>query len=233
MVRAVQPRAFNRRDESARLPHRLDAQPGVHVLRALVAAAVRLAAATAAIVAILFHRRLAIARAGRALRRAVRLRGHVRRTSLLSRRDVSPDRFPTSWEGRKNGWETMVRTVAPAPRVGGGSKWADAQSQAMELKLANLPTQRRRAACPYHWRCRTMPPFCVDGHRLQVYGGQAYRGDRMRQGIMRREADARILPLSWSKPELIISGDPRISHCLEARCLGQVPECVGGLLRRR
>ena len=28
------------------------------------------------------HRRLAIARAGRALRRAVRLRGHVRRTSL-------------------------------------------------------------------------------------------------------------------------------------------------------
>ena len=142
------------------------------------------------------------------------------RRFLFSRRDVSPDRFPTSWEGRKNGWETMVRTVAPAPRVGGGSKWADAQSQAMELKLANLTYSKAESSLPVSLEMSHNAAFlCVDGHRLQVYGGQAYRGDRMRQGIMRREADARILPLSWSKPELIISGDPRISHCLEARCL--------------
>lgn len=65
--------------------------------------------------------------------------------------------------------------------------------------------------------------LCVANRTIVAIGGQLPDGiftpDRLRwhPGILRRHADATVLPLAWSQPSLVASAMKTKSHCVDAR----------------
>jgi len=60
--------------------------------------------------------------------------------------------------------------------------------------------------------------LCMQG-KLVAFGGQGYADSADEVGVVRREADPSRVPLRWSRPQLVVSGDPNVSQCMEARCV--------------
>lgn len=63
--------------------------------------------------------------------------------------------------------------------------------------------------------------LCLRNRTLLAIGGQLPDGapeqSRWQPGILRRHADARTLPLVWSRPRLVASGIKTRSHCRDER----------------
>ena len=99
-------------------------------------------------------------------------------------------------------WDTMLRTAPYGTSAFGPS----------EVTLSHALNMSHNTAF-----------LCVANRTIVALGGQLPDGvftmDHLRwhPGILRRHADATVLPLAWSDPSLVASGMKTKSHCVDAR----------------
>ena len=135
------------------------------------------------------------------------------RTFLFSRRDREPNELVPG-EHKYARWETMMHTSGHSYRMDAGERLS---TNAGSTLTAFHP--RVQSALPNSMNMSHNAALLCLGGTLVALGGQAYQDSRAERGIMRRDADPTVLPLRWSAPQLVLSGEPTTTGCVEARCV--------------
>ena len=145
------------------------------------------------------------------------------RDFLFSRRDREPSL--QNGEHMYARWESMLHTAA---ENGGGARSGHSWTTWLYSQVGGRAPSHRTAASRYgHTEVALRnslnmshnAAFMCLGETLVAFGGQAYRDSNYERGIVVRRADPTSLPLRWSRPHLVITGDPGQTSCVEERCV--------------
>ena len=123
------------------------------------------------------------------------------RSFLFARRDVRPR------QNRPSQWNTVLHTLSPRPSQYPFTPYV--------TLLAKLNMSHNAMV------------LCLQG-RLVAFGGQGYADSTDEVGVVRREADPSRAPLRWSRPQLVASGNPNVSQCIETRCVSVMRKVLDG-----
>ena len=123
------------------------------------------------------------------------------RSFLFARRDERPP------PNKPNQWTTVLHTLSPRP------------SHYPVTPNVTLPAELNMS--------HNAAVLCLRG-RLVAFGGQGYADSTDEVGVVRREADPSRVPLRWSRPQLVASGNPNVSQCIETRCVSVWRKVLNG-----